>query len=72
MLHEKLLSEIQIVPAYVQQRFSTSNYIKYCMHESHMDWKGSGGVALWHPLPISDDRKLIKGLVTGAGFSLTG
>lgn len=42
------------------------------MHESHMDWKGSGGVALWHPLPISDDRKLIKGLVTGAGFSLTG
>lgn len=43
--------------------------IKCWVHESCMDWKERGGVALWHSVPTSDDMKLIKQLVPEAGFS---
>lgn len=39
------------------------------MHESCTDWKGKGGVALWHSVPTSGDTKLIKQLVPEAEFS---
>lgn len=46
--------------------------IKCYMHESCIDWKVRGEVALWHAVPTSSDTKLINNLVPGTGFSHAG
>lgn len=58
--------------AWVGRGFSLQINIKCCIHESCVDQKGRGGVALWHPVPTSDDMKLISKLVPELDFHRPG